>query len=262
MTNLLVAIDNQNLEEVEKIISISPQIVNQIIGKKPLIYACGFAYDFHNLYLTEDLYKIIKFLLKSGANINEKDSRGNTALLVFFSSLSCFDSHKIFVLQHLIMKIFNLLLDNGADINVEDNDGCGVLHHLFSENFDDTIIKIVEILIERGVNINKKDFTNKSAIEKEIEEVLNEANCCGRISKDLYDDLPKMMRLLLENGADLSFGGNFGKLLEPVLEYNLREKDKEIARLKKEIEELRHRPGNPGYLEAMKDFENLRKEKK
>lgn len=54
-------------------------------------------------------------------------------------------------------------------------------------------------------------------------------------------------------------------IIKTILEHSLKKEreimERKIKKLEREIEELRHRPGNSGYLEAMEDFDNLIKKK-
>ena len=54
---------------------------------------------------------IVKFLIKSGANLNAKDCNGETPL------------HKVVLAENKNLQILRMLIDNNADINIKDNHG-------------------------------------------------------------------------------------------------------------------------------------------
>lgn len=81
----------------------------------------------------------IKNLLEQGANINQKDIYGNTAL------------NSIILRKPEIVKLF---MDNGADIFTKNNDLLTPLHTAAS--YHDTLYSI-HILVEKGLNINEMD---------------------------------------------------------------------------------------------------------
>jgi ankyrin repeat protein len=69
------------------------------------------------------------------------------------------------------IKIIELLLENASDPNLYSNYGYSALHYLilgFKENYYRHNIKdfnkILEMLIEKGANINQLDFNNKSPL--------------------------------------------------------------------------------------------------
>ncbi len=96
--------------------------------------------------------KVLEFLVSSGADVNAKDKRGRSPLLIamtgFYSSSynmarvllagganpNAQDQYGIapmhFVAQDTNVDLFKLLTDNGADINLRDNDGNTPLHAL------------------------------------------------------------------------------------------------------------------------------------
>ena len=83
--------------------------------------------------------EIVKLLIKNGANINEKDDNGNTPL-IYSSRYSC-------------LKLIKLLFENGANINEKNNNGETALMFAIYNGY----LEIVQFLIENGANINEKD---------------------------------------------------------------------------------------------------------
>jgi ankyrin repeat protein len=91
-------------------------------------------------------------LLEEGANINLKNNKGQTALIILMSLHSWKDS---------VDKITDILLSYNPDINVRDNKGKTALIHAVDTKNDSNIIK----LIKAGADISIKDHKGKTAIE-------------------------------------------------------------------------------------------------
>ena len=62
------------------------------------------------------------------------------------------------------------MIQNGADVNAADNDGnTPLMHSVISEN-----VKVIEILIENGANIEVKNAEGKTAYELAQEQGVSE----------------------------------------------------------------------------------------
>jgi ankyrin repeat protein len=86
--------------------------------------------------------KMVRLLLKHGANVNIKDEYGYAPL------------H--YAVESGDLRIVSILVDAGARTNVKDNDGDTPLHltwHVYTEDG----LSILRFLIERGANINAKN---------------------------------------------------------------------------------------------------------
>ena len=70
-------------------------------------------------------YKMVKYLIESGADINAKDKNGWTALM--FAARNGYD------------KIAQLLIKSGADIKAKDRDGKTALSLAKEERYNDLI---------------------------------------------------------------------------------------------------------------------------
>lgn len=93
--------------------------------------------------------KIIKSLLKYGADINIKNQSG-------ISSLHC----AVYKDNEEIVK---LLLENGADVNVRDNEGATPLHLTVSRYHNRGAI--TKILLKYGADVNAKDKRGNTALD-------------------------------------------------------------------------------------------------
>ncbi|MCL6590461.1 MAG: WG repeat-containing protein [Firmicutes bacterium] len=111
----------------------------------------------------------LKTLPLNGIDINQKDSRGYTAL------------EKAIIKGDLEM--VRLLIENGADLNANNESGNSPLHLALEEKE----IEIVKLLIMRGADIQQEDRWGKTVIEKAV--------ITGR---------EELVSLLLEKGADIN----------------------------------------------------------
>ncbi len=82
-------------------------------GKTPLLHL--FSWEMARMYL--DMLPLLKILLEKGANVNQKDREGNTALLLCVDN---FGGH---------LELVKALCEAGADLNAIDADGNNVLYY-------------------------------------------------------------------------------------------------------------------------------------
>ncbi len=92
---------------------------------------------------------LVKQLLDTGANINEKDTMGNTALMHALKYLH----------RNNVSKIAHLLLDRGADVNIANKDGTTPLMIAA----DKQNLSIVSKLLNKGANPNAKNKNGLTA---------------------------------------------------------------------------------------------------
>ncbi|EAY19461.1 hypothetical protein TVAG_135920 [Trichomonas vaginalis G3] len=104
---------------------------------------------------------LCEYFLSHGANINEKNENGQTALDIAAETSS--------------KEIVELLISHGANINEKNDFGETTLHTAVK----DSRKEIAEILISHGANINEKNFRGRTALHvaalnksKEIAELL------------------------------------------------------------------------------------------
>ena len=120
--------------------------------------------------------RIVKFLLKHGANPNMKNDYGNTPL------------HDAAAFGH--REVVKLLLEHGADPNIKNNDGSTPLHHAAESGNS----KVVEVLLEHGADPNiQDDIDGWTPLHDAV------ANC--------HVDV---VRVLLDRGADPTIRDNNG----------------------------------------------------
>ncbi|EAY16383.1 ankyrin repeat protein, putative [Trichomonas vaginalis G3] len=122
-----------------------------------------------------NIQSLCEYFLSHGANINEKDNGGLTALHI------AVDSNQL--------EIVEFLLSHGANIDEKDNDGLTALHIAVKSNQ----LKIVEFLLSHGANINEKDYLGKTALHIAVK------------SNQL-----KIVEFLLSHGANIDEKNNDG----------------------------------------------------
>ncbi|EAY03462.1 ankyrin repeat protein, putative [Trichomonas vaginalis G3] len=108
-----------------------------------------------------NIASLTEYFISHGANINEKDGNGNTALRI----AACNNSKET----------AEILISHGANINEKYRNGETALHIAATYNYEE----MAELLISHGANINEKDKYGKTALDlakaqkyKETTEVL------------------------------------------------------------------------------------------
>ncbi len=77
----------------------------------------------------KDRLKIVKLLIKKGANVNDQEYQGQTPLMGVAN----------YTFENL--KLLELLIDAGADWNIVDNDGYDFMYRLSTENYNNIVEK-------------------------------------------------------------------------------------------------------------------------
>lgn len=187
--------------------------------------------------------EVVSLLLEKGIDVNIKGAWGNTALYYAATYGKSLDLVKI-------------LLEGGAQINAMDQDGTNALFKLIDGNEDNVEIarllidngakledkgyggalywaarrgkkKIVELLIERGLNVNSTDYKKK---EKAV---------IGAMMRKHYD----IVKILLEHGADPYTEAEYdGSLLQQAADLGDQDLVKIILEKQKE---KKTKPGKP-----------------
>jgi len=209
-----------SIEDIKKILTNHIQINQQDEnGNTPLHIACcrTFNQKFFPYYAKEfknkknqfyqETFKIVKLLIKKGANINAKTKKGNTPLHeavenIILVSKNLPDPIKKFPphlqkhfknqLEILVDKeplIVEYLIENKVNVNAQNNQGNTPLHIACKRHLPENL-KVVKRLIENGAEINAKNADGKTPL-------LMAGTLIG------YPKIRfKIVKYLLENGAD------------------------------------------------------------
>ena len=89
-----------------------------------------------------DNFEIAELLIKHGADVNNQNNNGETAL---------FKTRRT--------KIAKLLIEHGADVNIQDNTGQTALFFKYDPD-------IIELLIKHGADVNIQDNNGQTAAMK------------------------------------------------------------------------------------------------
>lgn len=164
--NVIKSINEYDTGLLEK--SISPKIVNQKIfkifkdDKKPLwaslikVSTLKKDRDSNERYWginvnknEDDDIKLAEILINNGANINDKDRNGHTAL------------H--YCMYYKNDKLMEFLVNNGADMDVQDNNGNTPLQLSIMRKYDN----FSKFLISNGADKNIKNFNGENVFNYE-----------------------------------------------------------------------------------------------
>ncbi|EAY12721.1 hypothetical protein TVAG_117430 [Trichomonas vaginalis G3] len=168
----------------------------------------------------------VELLISHGANINEKNKDGETSLHIAANNNS--------------KETAELLISNGANINEKNDDAGTALHIAAFENHKET----VELLISHGANINEKNDYGETALHvaaynnsKETAEILishginiNEKDDDGgtALHNAVYYNYKETAELLISHGININAKNDNGRTALHVAVYDNR---KEIAEL-------------------------------
>ena len=148
---------------------------------------------------------IVENLIKQGADVNIKNSNRETALIL---ASRCG-----------YLEIVKCLIENKADIDVQDELGATALIWASGGRY----LEIVKYLIENGADVNIKNNKNETALIKVI-------ISCIKTFEENKDDMTKkhaalnrcfkIVKCLIENGADVNIKNNEGKTALDLAEEN------------------------------------------
>ncbi|AGF85697.1 repeat protein [Moumouvirus goulette] len=125
--------------------------------------------------------RVIKLLLKNGANINAVDEYGNSALI-----LACYQND---------IELAELLINSGINVNIASFCGTTALIIATYKSGHDNNFNLIKLLLERGANINAINIYGRSAL----------ISAC--IYSNKCDNL-KTIKLLLEYWPDINLTNN------------------------------------------------------
>jgi len=199
-------VTSQKVEFVEKLLKDNPQIRDKAHT------ICSNANEITETLIVaskEGNIEIVKLLLDKGANVNAKDKRDGTALMI-----ACVKGYQTIV---------ELLLDNkGADVNAKNNKGDNALMFTSMTGYQ----TIVELLLDKGADVNVTNQAGETALiaaskEGNIEIVKLLLNRYANVDAKDKDGLTALMfasmtgyqtivELLLDKGADVNAKNNKG----------------------------------------------------
>lgn len=132
---------NGSISQMTALIEKNPQLINKKnkAGYSPLILA---SYNKNE--------KIISYLIKNGANVNQQSDLGTALMAASYKGNN---------------KIAKILLEKGANVNSRDKKGTTALHYAcITQN-----IELVKLLIKNKAKIGAKDYKEKTPLDYAIE---------------------------------------------------------------------------------------------
>ena len=133
LTEIQKAIENDNYRLTGLLLKTGSSVNLKKNGKSLLMTAAQ----------SKSTSDIVEILLKFGANVNDTDSRGKSALM-----------HALSNKEEVNMSVIKLLLNNGADLEQNYKGGETVLHHAIN-NCNST--QLIQMLVDYGANVNQTD---------------------------------------------------------------------------------------------------------
>ena len=101
--------------------------------------------------------EIVEILIQNGADVNECNEYGTTAFM-----MASMNNHK---------KIVEILIQNGADVNHRDRDGDTAL--IYASNYGEK--EATELLIQNGADVNQKNNSGQNAMMVAYNEEIKKA---------------------------------------------------------------------------------------
>ena len=153
---------------------------------------------------------LVNYLLKNGADINQRDKYQRTALHKAVSSYEL--KEEDIVEEQKILQVVKVLVEKGANVNLTDDRNSAALNIAALREH----ISVVEYLLDNGAEINNKGENGNTALSY----VVSDGNL------ELFELLIKRgadHRLLLDNGQNLLFSasGNFELMEMLINKFNL-----------------------------------------
>jgi ankyrin repeat protein len=145
--------------------------------------------------------KLLQFLLDRGLAVNTEDNNGETVIYELFKhyvelyrsldrTIIFFDSDGEIISSSPIdtdsfIESIELLIDRGADINARTKDGYTALHYVAMNGYSDMKI-LVELSIVKGADVNAKTNDGKTPLD---------------IIESVFGGNPEIIEILKQNGA-------------------------------------------------------------
>lgn len=181
-----------------------------------------------NLLRNDAPSNIICDAIQSCTNINEQDTRGNTALIY-----ACYEFTYSFYTYHNSIyygdafKIIELIISRGANVNLQNKKGYTALHELMTTTIDDIKASIICLLINAGADpsIQSKDGCILDQFN-ELRECIQltiiqhgyidkiPENCIGNIARYYKKQLINTMNQMEQVQYQIHPGHEFWKLVQ------------------------------------------------
>ena len=143
------------------------------------------------LATSEDRITTIKLLLQHGPNVNAQDSEGETPLIICTRGallVGIAERSELVRVARLVLDQERLLLEHGANPNLCNNEGITALHYAIGNAYSDlpydTEKNFVRLLMAHGADPKKKDKYGRTPLQ---------------LAKEL--NRPDLVRLLKQHGA-------------------------------------------------------------
>ena len=167
------------------------QLIKYIINQQndkgwtPLMMVCSGQLLYNNVM-------IVQMLLNNGADVDLKNSDGNTALMVLVS-----DEEAVFPHSNNNLEIVEMLLKRGADVNTQNQYGYTALMIsgiFYSMNYS---VRLIELLLKYNANVNIRDIDGDSALMW----------ICEQFNSEKFD--VRCVKLLLDEKADVNLQNKY-----------------------------------------------------
>lgn len=142
---------------------------------------------------------IVEILINAGANLNIQDNLGRTALYQ--------------AAHHSFIDIIYILSRAGADLNIKNNNGYAALHSAVLVNHR----KVVQALIDAGADLdiqNKNGYTALHCVVKNILKLIAQGNVRPALYQTALNNNRKTIEMLIDAGANLNIHDNKGRTVE------------------------------------------------
>ena len=163
---------------------------------------------------------VMKALIDAGIDVNAKDNNGWTALMNIAESTHCVEE------DDEDTDCVDVLLASGANVNLVDNAGKSALMHTWEltkdcgpENYMDSRVYIKK-LIKAGASVNEKDNDGKTPLmyavyPESVQDLITAGADVNAKDKDgmtplMYAEFPESVQLLINAGADTNAKDNDG----------------------------------------------------